>query len=198
MPAGKCCNRWPRYPPGRRRLRQASKARCISSAIRWAACWRGSIWHASAAAARPCRHAGHTQRRQRVRRPPQAPLRLSRLFRSGRTAARHQPDAAISEMLPAVDYPVGVIAGNQSVYLLASAVLPKPNDGRVSVENTRLDGMADHIMIAVASLAAGQWTAIEQTIAFLRDGKFERRTELSSSRRTLSRRGVEDRHTAPR
>jgi pimeloyl-ACP methyl ester carboxylesterase len=84
-------------------------------------------------------------------------------------------DAGLREMLPAVDYPVGVIAGNQSVYLLASAVLPKPNDGRVSVENTKLDGMADHIMIAASHpWLPGNDQAIEQTIAFLRDGKFSR------------------------
>jgi triacylglycerol esterase/lipase EstA (alpha/beta hydrolase family) len=84
-----------------------------------------------------------------------------------------QRHAAISAMFPPVDYPVGIIAGNRSIYPLTSALLPKPHDGRVSVENTKLDGMADHIVI-------GTWhpwlprndQAIEQTIAFLRDGRF--------------------------
>jgi len=84
-------------------------------------------------------------------------------------------DAALSAMLPPVDYPVGIIAGNRSVYPLASALLPRPNDGRVSVENTKLDGMADHIVIG----ASHPWlprnaVAIEQTMAFLRDGRFSR------------------------
>jgi pimeloyl-ACP methyl ester carboxylesterase len=83
-------------------------------------------------------------------------------------------DAALSLMLPPVDYPVGIIAGNRSVYPLASALLPRPNDGRVSVENTKLDGMADHIVIG----ASHPWLprnalAIGQTMAFLRDGRFE-------------------------
>jgi pimeloyl-ACP methyl ester carboxylesterase len=82
-------------------------------------------------------------------------------------------DANISAMLPPVDYPVGIIAGNRSVYPVASAFLPKPNDGRVSVENTKLDGMAEHIVIGVSH----PWLprspmAIKQTIAFLRDGRF--------------------------
>jgi len=84
-------------------------------------------------------------------------------------------DAALSAMLPPVDYPVGIIAGNRSIYPVASALLPKPNDGRVSVEKTKLDGMADHIVIG----ASHPWLprnrlAIEQTIAFLRDGRFSR------------------------
>ena len=84
-------------------------------------------------------------------------------------------DAALSATLPPVDYPVGIIAGNRSVYAVASALLPRPNDGRVSVEKTRLDGMADHIVIG----ASHPWLprnriAIEQAIVFLRDGRFSR------------------------
>ena len=84
-----------------------------------------------------------------------------------------QRDAAVDALLPKVDYPVGIIAGNHSIYPLASALLPKPNDGRVSVENTKLDGMADHIVVG----SPHPWlmrndVAIAQTIAFLREGRF--------------------------
>ena len=84
-----------------------------------------------------------------------------------------QRGAALGAMLPPVDYPVGVIAGNRSIYPISSVFLPKPHDGRVSVENTKLDGMADHIVIG----ASHPWLprdarAIAQTIAFLRDGRF--------------------------
>ena len=86
-----------------------------------------------------------------------------------------QRDSAIAALFPPVDYPVGIVAGDRSIDPLASAFLPKPHDGRVSVANTRLDGMADHVVIATAH----PWlmrnsVAIEQTIAFLRDGKFRR------------------------
>ena len=82
-------------------------------------------------------------------------------------------DAALDAILPPVDYPVGIIAGNRSVYPISSAFLPKPHDGRVSVENTRLDGMMDHVVIAVShpSLVRNR-LALQQTIAFLRDGRF--------------------------
>ena len=65
---------------------------------------------------------------------------------AGQQLGTHR-DAAIDAMLPPVDYPVGIIAGNRSIYPISSVVLPKPHDGRVSVENTRLDGMADHIVV---------------------------------------------------
>jgi pimeloyl-ACP methyl ester carboxylesterase len=76
-------------------------------------------------------------------------------------------------MLPPVNYPVGIIAGNRSIDPVAGTMLPKPHDGRVSVANTKLHGMADHVVVA----ASHPWlvrnsVAIEQTIAFLRDGKF--------------------------
>ena len=82
-------------------------------------------------------------------------------------------DNALDGIIPPVDYPVGIIAGNRSIYPIASALLPKPNDGRVSVENTRLDGMTDHMVVS----ASHPWLvrnalAIGQTIAFLRDGRF--------------------------
>ena len=84
-----------------------------------------------------------------------------------------QRDAAIEALLPPVDYPVGIIAGNRSIYPIASRFLPRPHDGRVSIANTKLEGMADHVVVA----ASHPWLvrngeAIAQTIAFLADGRF--------------------------
>ena len=84
-----------------------------------------------------------------------------------------QRDAAIEALLPPIDYPVGIIAGNRSIYPIASRFLPRPHDGRVSIANTKLEGMADHVVVA----ASHPWlvrnsVAIAQTIAFLREGKF--------------------------
>jgi pimeloyl-ACP methyl ester carboxylesterase len=84
-------------------------------------------------------------------------------------------DAALAALFPPVDYPVGVIAGNRSIYPITAALLPKPHDGRVSVANTRLDRMADHIVIGTSHpWLASNRLAIAQTIAFLRDGRFNR------------------------
>jgi pimeloyl-ACP methyl ester carboxylesterase len=86
-----------------------------------------------------------------------------------------QRDAATHALLPAIDYPVGIIAGNRSVDPLSAIFLPPPHDGRVSVANTKLDGMVDHIVVPTAHpFLPGNAVAIAQTLAFLRDGGFLR------------------------
>lgn len=83
------------------------------------------------------------------------------------------PNAATRALLPVPDYPLGIIAGDRSVYPISSRFLPSPNDGRVSVASTRLHGMADHIMIPTAHpLLVRDARAIAQTVAFLRNGRF--------------------------
>jgi hypothetical protein len=76
--------------------------------------------------------------------------------------------------LPAPDYAAGIIAGNRSLHPLSSLImLPKPNDGTVSIASTGLDGMADHVIVdAYHAELPRHRTAIGQTIAFLREGRF--------------------------
>ena len=85
-------------------------------------------------------------------------------------------NAATEALLPAVDYPVGIIAGNRSLDPITSRfILPGANDGRVTVARTRLDGMADHLVIAAShALMMNNKDAIAQTIAFLKHGRFDR------------------------
>jgi pimeloyl-ACP methyl ester carboxylesterase len=84
-----------------------------------------------------------------------------------------QRDEAVNALFPPVNYPVGIIAGDRSIYPITSAFLPKPHDGRVSVTNTKLDGMADHIVIRTSHpWLVRHSVAIAQTIAFLKAGKF--------------------------
>lgn len=85
-------------------------------------------------------------------------------------------DAATEALLPPVDYPVGVIAGNRSLDPVASRfMLPGVDDGRVTVERTKLDGMADHVVIPAShAFMMKHRAAIAQTIAFLKDGRFAR------------------------
>jgi triacylglycerol esterase/lipase EstA (alpha/beta hydrolase family) len=76
--------------------------------------------------------------------------------------------------LPSPDYAVGIIAGCRTIAPIASAfVLPSPNDGRVSVESSKLADMADHIVVKASHTGLPRHAAaIEQTIAFLHDGRF--------------------------
>lgn len=62
-------------------------------------------------------------------------------------------DAALADLLRPADYPVGVIAGTRSLYPVASLLLPRPNDGRVSVATTKLDGMVDHLSLPLPHMA---------------------------------------------
>lgn len=82
-------------------------------------------------------------------------------------------DTATAALLPSIDYPVGIIAGKRSIDPLAGIFLARPHDGRVSVANTKLDGMTDHIVLPVAhAFLPGNASAIAQTLVFLRGGRF--------------------------
>ncbi|MGY3473939.1 esterase/lipase family protein [Bradyrhizobium ottawaense] len=97
----------------------------------------------------------------------------SRLYRTFYGPAGLELTTAIRAR-PTVDYPVGVIAGNRFIDPVAGLlVLPKPNDGRVSVQSAMLAGMTDHVVVKASHTGLPRHAAaIEQTIAFLRDGRF--------------------------
>ncbi|MGB5630661.1 MAG: alpha/beta fold hydrolase [Woeseiaceae bacterium] len=71
------------------------------------------------------------------------------------------------------DFELGVIAGNRTIDPITSSVLENPDDGRVSVADTKLDGMADFVVVehSHAFMMRMQRT-IELTIEFLRTGRF--------------------------
>lgn len=79
--------------------------------------------------------------------------------------------------LPPPDYAVGIVAGCRTLDPVASTfILPRPNDGRVSVESSKLANMADHIIIPASHTGLVRHpAAIDHTIAFLRAGRFASR-----------------------
>ena len=56
------------------------------------------------------------------------------------------PDSIPSQLGP-VNFELGVIAGTATINLLASAMLPNPDDGKVSVVSTKVDGMQDFLVV---------------------------------------------------
>lgn len=76
------------------------------------------------------------------------------------------------------NFELGVIAGNRTIDPITSAVLENPDDGRVSVEDTKLEGMSDFIVVEHShAFMMRMRTPIEQTIAFLKNGKFNTTSE---------------------
>ncbi len=91
---------------------------------------------------------------------------------AGAELTTHRHGALAS--LPPLDYPVGVVAGSLSIYPSSLFILPRPNDGRVSVESAKLADMADHIVIrATHPWLTRHHVAIDQTIVFLNSGRFD-------------------------
>ncbi|MCE2570953.1 esterase/lipase family protein [Motilimonas eburnea] len=58
-------------------------------------------------------------------------------------------EMSMPKRLGAVDYELGVIAGTRSINLILSTLMPRPNDGKVSVASTKLNGMTDHLTLPV-------------------------------------------------
>ncbi|MEW6077131.1 MAG: alpha/beta fold hydrolase [Thermodesulfobacteriota bacterium] len=80
---------------------------------------------------------------------------------------------SLPRSLGPVNFEAGVIAGDRSVNLLLSRMIPGPDDGKVSVAATRVDGMKDHIVIhATHPFIMDNRQAIDQTIVFLKQGQF--------------------------
>ncbi|MEL7430039.1 MAG: thioesterase domain-containing protein, partial [Pseudomonadota bacterium] len=84
-------------------------------------------------------------------------------------------DAGIDQLMGTVDYPMGVIAGNFTIDPVSSAIIPGDDDGKVSVESTKVPGMSDHMVISASHTFFPQNREVHrQTAYFLRFGAFAR------------------------
>lgn len=72
-----------------------------------------------------------------------------------------------------VTFDLGVIAGTRSINLLLSMHLPNPDDGKVSVASTKVEGMRDFMTLPVSHpFIMKDPTAIAQTLHYLQHGQF--------------------------
>lgn len=75
--------------------------------------------------------------------------------------------------LGSVGFELGVIAGTGTINVLASSMLPEPNDGKVSVASTQVDGMDDFLVVGNSHRYITRSDVVfRNTIAFLKTGHF--------------------------
>ena len=83
-------------------------------------------------------------------------------------------EGSVPLSLGPANFELGVIAGTGSIDPIGSAVLDDPDDGKVSVEDTRVEGMDDFVVVSHShAMIMRMPRTIELTIRFLKTGNFE-------------------------
>ncbi|HEV7927916.1 MAG TPA: alpha/beta fold hydrolase [Verrucomicrobiae bacterium] len=98
------------------------------------------------------------------------------LGRAGRelgTTSNDQP-----QRLGPVDFSLGVIAGDASLNPIFSRILNAPNDGKVTVESARIDGMTDFTVVRYShTWMMWRGETLRLILNFIRDGNFGKKAE---------------------
>ncbi len=82
-------------------------------------------------------------------------------------------DDVPSQLGPAT-FDVGIITGNRSINLFLSMMIPGPDDGKVSIERAKLEGMSDFLVVPHSHpFIMKRKLVIRQVLYFLKHGRFE-------------------------
>jgi len=84
-------------------------------------------------------------------------------------------EASVPRALGPARFDLGVIAGNHTINPILSQTLPGADDGKVSVDATRVEGMTDHLEMPVTHVfMMRDPEVIAQVIHYLQSGHFNR------------------------
>jgi hypothetical protein len=83
------------------------------------------------------------------------------------------PESFVNQLGP-VQFECGVITGDRSINWINSCMIPGPNDGKVSVERARVDGMsAFKVIHATHSFIMSNRKVIADVVSFLKTGEMK-------------------------
>ena len=72
------------------------------------------------------------------------------------------------------DYEVGIVSGTWTIDPVSYFIIKGPNDGKVSVESTKIENMTDQIVLPVThTFMPMNSTVVEQAKTFIKSGKFK-------------------------
>jgi hypothetical protein len=80
---------------------------------------------------------------------------------------------SVPQNIGPANFEVGIITGSRSINLFLSFLIPGKDDGKVSVESAKLEGMTDFLVLPHTHVFIMKSEGvIDQIIYFLRNGRF--------------------------
>jgi triacylglycerol lipase len=85
---------------------------------------------------------------------------------------------SICRALGKVNFELGIITGDGSINWINSLIIPGKDDGKVSIESAKVEGMTDFLVVHVSHpFIMNDKTVMAECVHFLRNGHFKNRFE---------------------